>query len=301
MNWQELETFLALADELHFGRAAERLHVSRARVSQMTKVLERRVGGPLFERTSRRVSLTPLGRQLLDDLGPHYHGILEALAKAADTVRGTGGVLRVGFSSPLASELVMTIVDTFRGEHPQCEVQIREVHLSDRFGQLRRGELDIQLTELPVDEPDLTVGPVLLRDPLVLAVSSGHRLAGRTTVSLEDLADDTALIVDGMDGFFSDWLVPEHTPSGRPIRRSTIASYWQELLALVAAGEGVTVAAAQGARYYPRPNLVYIPFEDRPPLEYGLLWREAGTSAKGLAFIRVAMKVSTAIHGQSLR
>lgn len=296
MNWQELESFLALAEELHFGRAAERLHVSRARVSQMTKVLERRVGGPLFDRTSRRVSLTALGRQLLDDLGPHYHGILEALANATDTARGTSGVLRVGFSSPLASELVMTIVDTFRGEHPQCEVQIREVHLSDRFGQLRRGELDIQLIEMPVNEPDLVVGPVLLRDPMVLAVSSGHRLAGRTTVSIEDLAEDTVLVIDGMDGSFADWLIPKHTPSGRPIHHSTTTKYWQELLALVAAGEGVTIAAAQGARYYPRPNLVYIPIEDGRPIEYGLLWREAGVSAKGLAFTQVATRVS-----QSLR
>jgi DNA-binding transcriptional LysR family regulator len=301
MNWQELESFLALAEELHFGRAAERLHVSRARVSQMTKVLERRVGGPLFERTSRRVSLTPLGHQLLDDLGPHFHGVLEALAKAADTVSGTGGVLRVGFSSPLASEQVMTVADTFRGEHPDCEVQIREVHLSDRFGQLRRGELDIQLIELPVNAPDLTVGPVLLCDPIVLAMSSAHRLAGRPTVRLEDLADETVLTIDGMDSYFRDWLVPEYTPSGRPIRSSTTTSYWQELLALVAAGEGVTVAAAQGARYYPRPNLVYIPFEDHPPLEYGLVWRAAGVSAKGLAFARVAAKLSTAVRAQSLK
>ncbi|MDP9864683.1 MULTISPECIES: LysR family transcriptional regulator [Streptosporangium] len=297
MNWQELETFLTLAEELHFGRAAERLHVSRARVSQMTKALERRVGAPLFERTSRRVALTPLGRQLRDDLDPHHHGILAALAKAADAARGTGGVLRVGFSSPHASELVTTVIERFRGEHPRCEVQIREVHLSDRFGPLRRGELDIQLIELPVDEPDLTVGPVLLRDPTVLALSSGHRLAGRTTVSLEDLADETVLIIDGMSGYFRERHFPERTPGGRPIHHSTSTTYWQELLALVAAGEGVTIAAAQGARYYPRPNLVYLPIEDAPPLEYALLWRTAGVSAKGLAFTRMAAEVSTAARG----
>ncbi|MFC9970096.1 LysR family transcriptional regulator [Spirillospora sp. NPDC127200] len=290
MNWQELETFLTLAEELHFGRAADRLHVSRARVSQMTKALERRVGGPLFERTSRQVTLTPLGRQLRDDLDPHHHGVLAALAKASDTARGTGGVLRVGFSSPRASERLMAIIETFRDEHPRCEVQIREVHLSDRFGLLRKGELDVQLIELPVDEPDVTVGPVLIRDPLVLVTSRSHRLADRAAVSLDDLADETLLMIDGMDECLRDWVFPQRTPSGRPVRRVTTTTYWQEMLALVAAGEGVTFATAQGARYYPRPNLAYIPVEDVPPLEYALLWREAAVTAKGLAFIRVAQR-----------
>lgn len=80
----------------------------------MTQALERRVGGPLFERTSRRVVLTPLGRQLRDDLGPHYLGVLESVAKASNTARGIGEVLRVGFSSPLAGERVMTVVEAFR-------------------------------------------------------------------------------------------------------------------------------------------------------------------------------------------
>ncbi|MBC9716880.1 LysR family transcriptional regulator [Streptomyces sp. TRM66268-LWL] len=291
MNWQELEAFLVLAEELHFGRTAERLLVSRARVSQLTKALERRVGAPLFERSSRHVVLTPLGRQLRDDVTPYHQGLLEALAHATETARGTEGVLRVGFSSPLAGELVMRAVEAFRGQYPRCEVQIREVHLSDHFGPLRAGELDVQLTELPVSETDLTVGPVLLRDDRVLAVSAGHRFAGRTTVSLEDLADETVLMMDGMPEPFRDWLVPARTPGGRPIRCAATTRYWQELLALVAAGEGVTVAAAQGAHYYPRPNLVYVPFDDAGPIEYALLWRGGAPSTKVRAFTGVATRV----------
>lgn len=290
MNWQELETFLTLAEELHFGRAADRLHVSRARVSQMTQALERRVGGPLFERTSRRVALTPLGSQLREDLDPHCQGILDAMAKASDIARGTGGLLRVGFSSPAASERVMTVVEAFRAVHPGCEVQIREVHLSDRFGALRRGELDLQVVELPVDEPDLSVGPVLLRDPTVLAVSASHRLAGRTSISIEDVGGENLLVIADMPSYFRAHHMPDRTPAGRPIPHSTTTKYWQELLALVAAGEGVTIAAAQGTRYYPRPNLVYVPFHDVAPFEYALMWRTASVSAKALAFTRVAME-----------
>ncbi|WP_206344168.1 LysR family transcriptional regulator [Streptomyces mesophilus] len=297
MNWQELHTFLVLAEELHFGRTAERLLISRARVSQMTRTLERRVGAPLFERSSRRVTLTPLGHQLRTEVAPHHQGVLDALARVTEAARGTAGVLRVGFSSPLAGETVMRVSEVLRERYPLCEVQIREIHLSDHFGPLRRGELDVQLTELPVDEPDLTVGPVLLRDARVLAVSGGHRLARRTTVSVEDLAEEEVVMMEGMPVLFRDSLIPARTPSGRPVRRSAVTRYWQELLALVAAGEGVTVAVAQGAVYYPRPNLVYIPFDDLGPLEYGLLWRGTDASAKVCAFAEVAKEVCAAEQG----
>ncbi|MFI6870313.1 LysR family transcriptional regulator [Nocardia sp. NPDC050406] len=292
MNWQELETFLTLAEELHFGRTAERLHVSGPRVSQMIKALERRVGAPLFERTSRQVVLTSFGRQLREELDPHHRGVLEALARVTDSARGLGGVLRVGFSSPLASELLMTVVEAFRTTHPNCEIQIREVHLSDRINPLRNGEIDIQFIELPVDEPEIVCGPVLLRDPVVLAMSSEHRLAQRETVSLEDLADEHLLMIEGMPGYFIDRHFPVSTASGRPIRHVSTTTYWQELLALVAAGEGITIAAAQGTRYYPRPNLVYIPFDDLPPFEYGLFWRAETASAKVLAFAQTAQRVA---------
>ncbi|WP_342215697.1 LysR family transcriptional regulator [Nocardia cyriacigeorgica] len=297
VNWQELETFLTLAEELHFGRTAERLHISSPRVSQMIKALERRIGAPLFERTSRQVVLTSFGRQLREELDPHHRGVLAALARVTDSARGLGGVLRLGFSSPLASELLMTIVEAFRAAYPDCDIHIREVHLSNRVTPLRNGDIDIQFIELPVDDPEIACGPVLLRDPCVLAVSSDHRLAGRETVSLEDLADEQLLMIEGMPGYFVDRHFPVSTPSGRPIRHVPITTYWQELLTLVAAGRGVTIAAAQGTRYYPRPNLVYIPFDDVAPFEYGLFWRADTASAKVLAFARTAQQVSSRLAG----
>lgn len=146
------------------------------------------------------------------------------------------------------------------------------------------------MIELPVEEPDLTVGPVLVRDPTMLAVSASHRLAGRTSVSIEDLAGENLRLIDGMPGYFQARHLPDRTPAGRTIHHSPTTTYWQELLALVAAGEGVTIAAAQGIRYYPRPNLVYVPVHDVGSFEYALIWRMAGVSAKALAFARVAVE-----------
>ncbi|MFF2084877.1 LysR family transcriptional regulator [Nocardia sp. NPDC058176] len=292
MDWQELEAFRTLAHELHFGRTAERLHLSRARVSQLIRTLERRVGAPLFDRTSRRVALSPIGRQLLDDLAPHQLGIVAAFARASDAARGIGGTLTVGFSSPMAGEAVMRIADVFRARHADCEVDIRELHLSDRYSPLRSGELDLALLEFPVCEPDLVTGPVIFRDPRVLAVSSLHPLAGREAVCAEDLRGETILAIAGLSDYFLDDLVPAHSPASRPLQTTT---YWQELLTLVAAGKGVTVCAAQGARYYPRPTLVYLPFTDSPPLTYGLVWPTTGATAMVRAFIEAAIETTAGV------
>ncbi len=93
----EIEAFVTLAEELHFGHAAERLHVSTARISQTIRKLERRVGVPLFNRSSRRVELSPVGRQLYDELRPAWNQIAAALAQAIETGRGFTGTLRVCF------------------------------------------------------------------------------------------------------------------------------------------------------------------------------------------------------------
>ena len=98
MEKHEIETFLALAEELHFGHTAARLRVSTARVSQTIQRLERRIGAPLFARTSRTVALTPIGRQFRDDLAPAYRGMLDALSSAV----AAGRTLRVGFLGPSA-------------------------------------------------------------------------------------------------------------------------------------------------------------------------------------------------------
>lgn len=108
----EIECFLVLAEELHFGRTAERLVVSRAHVSQTVKKLERRIGAPLFVRTSRSVGLTPLGQQLHDDLAPHYQAMGEAIDRAIATARGLSGTLRVGFLGALW--------ETCSGPRPTC-------------------------------------------------------------------------------------------------------------------------------------------------------------------------------------
>ncbi|MBA9002459.1 LysR family transcriptional regulator [Thermomonospora cellulosilytica] len=294
----ELEAFLTLAEELHFGRTAERLRLSQARVSQTIRKLERRVGAPLFERTSRRVALTPLGARLRDDLRPLWEGVREAMARAQATARGVDGVLRVGFLGSGAGELTSAIMDTFTARHPGCEIVMRETHFADPLGPLRAGEVDMLITRLPVREPDLVVGPVVLSEPRVVAVPARHPFARRAAVSLEDLARDTVFGVTGpAPDYWWDFHVPRFTPGGRPIPRGQDVATFQELLALIAAGRGISPMAASVERYYARPDIAFVPLKDAPRTEVALVWRAAGVTARIRAFAQAARDAVTANGG----
>ncbi|PWS44392.1 LysR family transcriptional regulator, partial [Streptomyces sp. FT05W] len=137
----EIEVFLALAEELHFGRTAERLGVSQGRVSQIVKGIERRIGAPLFDRTSRRVALTPLGRQLRTDLEPHHRGIQQAVDRATETARGLTGRLTVGYTAAWNGSLLLEAADRLRTRHPECAVDILEDSYGATLRSLRTGRV----------------------------------------------------------------------------------------------------------------------------------------------------------------
>lgn len=288
MERQELEALLTLADELHFGRTAERLGVSAGRVSQIIRRLEHRVGAPLFERTSRRVILTPIGERLRDDLLPAHRMIEDALARAIAAGRGITGELRVGYSSSMAASLLLRTLASFRTSHPDCGVTIREIQLSDPYGPLRKGEVHLQVTELPVDEPDLTAGPPLFSSDRALLVPSGHALARRASVSLEDLADTTLLSIGGtVPPHWLDYHFPRRTPSGRPIPRGHAAIHWPEVLYLVAAGEGVTLACVDAEPHHGHHGVTWIPVQERLPCTFAPIWAKQGAGARVHAFVQM--------------
>src|SRR4051794_11243610 len=143
---RELEAFLTLAEERHFGRTAERMHVSTTRVSQTIKKLERRVGAPLFQRTSRRVELTPIGRQLAADLQPAWDMIAAGLERAVLSGRGVTGLLHVGFVGAAGGQLLIDAGARLHGRVPGCDVRVREVQLVDAVPWLLDGEVEVLLT-----------------------------------------------------------------------------------------------------------------------------------------------------------
>lgn len=146
MDLDQIETFLVLAEELHFGRASERLHVSQPMVSRRLTAFEAQIGGALFERTSRRVRLTPLGEELYSALAPAHRQLTSAIGHARTVATGVTGELRLGCVVTAPSEPLAMLLEAFETQHPECKVTLRE-HLIvgdewDIFGPLRRGESD---------------------------------------------------------------------------------------------------------------------------------------------------------------
>ncbi|MFE3517091.1 LysR family transcriptional regulator [Streptomyces sp. NPDC059166] len=292
MELREIEIFLALAEELHFGRTAERLHVTPARVSQAIKKQERAIGAELFRRTSRSVQLTPIGAELRDGLAAGLRQIQDALAAAAEAGKALTGELRIGYSSAWCGSLVLAAADTFRSRHPQCLIELVDLQLADPVKRLRQGLLDLTLLEMPIDEPDLVSGPVVFVEPRALVVPVAHPLARRESVSLEDLADAPMIAVTDQPSYFIDLHYPRRTPRGRLIPRGPSAIAWQEVLALVAAGKGVSPTCLRAANYYSRPDIAFVPFSDAPPVEYGFLRSATGNTAKVRAFVETVLETA---------
>ncbi|MEV0145039.1 MULTISPECIES: LysR family transcriptional regulator [unclassified Nonomuraea] len=287
---QEIQVFLVLADELHFGRTAERLRLTPGRVSQTIKKMERLVGAPLFERTSRQVRLTPLGRQLAEGLRPHVDGIQNALQRAIDAGHGVSGVLRVGFLGAIAGQLLLKAVSVFADRHPDCAVHIHETHWHDTVSRLLGGDIDVQFTDvLFASQPGLTAGPVLLSESRMVAVPAGHVLAGMESVPMAALAEHPLIQGprDAPQAFEVD-RTPRRTPDGRPIPEGPQAASFGEALTLIAAGKGVYLVGEHAARFYPRPDIAYVLVHDAPPIRWAPIWLAANSSGRVREFVRAA-------------
>jgi DNA-binding transcriptional LysR family regulator len=287
-----------LADELHFGRAAQRLHVSTARVSQTIKKLERHIGAPLFERTSRRVQLTPIGRRLGDELRPAYQQIHDAIDRATAAGRGVGGTLRIGFVGAGTARFVLQVAEAFRAEHPDCEVQFHEKQFGAGLGPLRAGEFDMLLATVPVfgtREADLGRGSVLYEEDRLLAVSARHPFARRPSLPFADLARTKILSTPPtVPDYWDQALVPQHTTDGRPVERGPSFGTVQEMLALVGAGFGAYPVSTQATSYHARPDVAYVPIHDAPPYQWRFVWLSATETAKIRAFDRAAASLAGA-------
>ncbi|MGW2864157.1 LysR family transcriptional regulator [Streptomyces sp. NPDC001205] len=294
MELRDIEIFLTLAEELHFTRTAERLHISPARVSQAVKKQERVIGAELFERTSRVVRLTPVGEQLRDDLRPVYEGLHQSLQRARATAQGKTDVLRVGMMPSNAHDLRL-YWEAFRSRHPQWGLRIRHNGFIDPFARLRAGDIDLLVSWTPVEEPDLTVGPVLFTEPRVALAAREHVLADRKSVSIEVLGDHGVIgPVTPLPDYWEDAFIPFQTPRGRPIERNHSAESLDALYAIVASGDAVNSLGAHVTRYYARPDIVYLPLHDAPLLRWALVWRSDGESDLVRAFAAIVRELGTA-------
>ncbi|WP_235948644.1 LysR family transcriptional regulator [Nocardia terrae] len=287
---RDIEIFITLAEELHFGRTAEKLQITPARVSQAIKKQERRVQATLFERTSRSVSLTPIGRRLYEDLKQAQDLIDSGITRARAASRSVQGTLRVAVMSILGLYL-NPVIEAFNDRYPDCTVELVDFPHSEPFTALRAKAVDLALIWLPVREPDLTVGPVVMTEGRVLAAAATAEIATRSALTMEDLAECVFPSVGNVPQYWIEGMLPAATPGGIPIARGPEAASFFEILPLIMSGAVVSPMNAHVAWTYTPPNITYIPITDAPVTEWTLIWLTDTETAAVRAFADTARDI----------
>ena len=284
---REIEAFLAVADELHFGRAAQRLHVTTASISQAIRALERKIGAPLFERTSRRVKLTAVGAEFLARVRPAHDALTGALTEARRAGRlPYRDLVRVGFANTLPSDLAPRSIKAFG--HAAADGQLVRIdhqssHLLSWF-ETGQFEADVcvgwspDVTAIPRPAPDwIEIGPVLFRDQRAALMSKAHPLAGRAgraAIDADELADHDVLRPWGYGPYAEGWYPPT-TPSGKPARaiKQTRITYFEDLPQLLGGGTLIhltTTSVAQ--RLAADSDFTGVPVTGLKPLDCAIFW-----------------------------
>ncbi|RBQ17921.1 LysR family transcriptional regulator [Spongiactinospora rosea] len=288
---RQLRYFVAVAEELHFGRAAERLGMAQPPLSRAIRELERRLGVTLMERTTRRVTLTPAGETLLRDARTALNAVTAAARRARLAGQGEPR-LRLAMKADYDGGLLPQILAAYRREAAALPV---ELVLGGRDGQepaLRDGRADLALLPSPFDDHGLDVEP-LLTEPRLLAVAATDPLAARTGLRLADLAgrvlpDGVPADQSGIRGGLRHAIEPVVAAPPRPRDLAQIFS-------LVELGTIVWFPPVSIVRRHPRPDVAYLPVADLAPLELVLAWPAESRSPAVAAFVRTATAIAATI------
>jgi DNA-binding transcriptional LysR family regulator len=289
---RDIRVFLALARELYFGKTAQIVGVTPSYVSQTIRMLEARLGGRLFERTSRRVTLTPFGEQLLAKLEPAYQQLQEVLEETRQAAVGVTGTLRIAmYTESLAGRHLLSIIRAFESRHAAADVSLLITGLDRNYlDVLRHGEADMLATRLPLSDPDITVGPVISSEPRVLLVAKRDPLARRRLVTLEDFADRAVSNAPPFPREMMDAFIPPVTPSGRRYRRIVNRNI-EEMLLSIAAGRQVHLTVPYFLEHHAHPDVTSVPIDGLPPSQTALAWLTANRSPAIWVFARAAAEV----------
>jgi DNA-binding transcriptional LysR family regulator len=269
---RELEYFVAVAEELHFGRAAERLSIAQPALSKAIRRIEARVGEQLLERTSRHVGLTPSGLALRD----HGRSALEAINLAVCSARRAAEVevpLRLVVKPDGDADLLPAILDEYATRPKARPVEILFGTIADRGRRLREGRADVAILCVPLDDlTGLGYRPLLTLKP-VAVVAREHRLARHSAIEMVDLQDETLPRWQGLD----------EDGDGPEVADAT------QLAHLVALGRCIAVLP-RSAIGPARPNIVCVPILDAEPTTIVLAWVETAASDSLLEFVDAAVK-----------
>ena len=283
MELRQLRYFLAVAEELHFGRAAARLHVSQPPLSVAVKSLEKELGATLFERTSRRVALTPEGEAFRARVQELLEGLDAAVAELSEVHRGILGRLRIGYVSSASYSILPRAVHAFQGRFPQVELTLSPLTSAEQLAGLAEGRLDVGIVRDLVPTPGVRREHVL-SEGLVAVLPERHRLASHAEVPIAELVGEPLVLFPAelMPGYLAR--ITEALESGGATMDVVQRTVHQEtVLGLVAAGVGLSILPESVARLR-MPGVVARPLDARPTTELSVVWHGAmGAAARAFA------------------
>jgi DNA-binding transcriptional LysR family regulator len=292
----QLSYFVAVAEELNFTRAAQRLHVSQSPLSQAIKALESNLGVALLERTSRHVELTPAGEQLL----PAARTAIAAVEHAVGVARAAGDGeqrLRVGFLAFGACDVIDRALAAFAAPVSDLRLETRQSDFSDPTAGLAAGSVDAAFLRLPVTAPGLEIEP-LASESRVAVLPAWHPLAGRERIEIADLADEHWLQMPGRDQPWRDfWLATAHRGGIAPLLGPEVRTI-DEQLAATATGGYVSLAPASVASSYPRRGISYVPVAGLEPSTVAIGWRRGDRRENLRRFVDTARELANPLRAQ---
>jgi DNA-binding transcriptional LysR family regulator len=288
---RHLRYFLAVAEELNFSRAAERLHIAQPALSAQIRALEGQLGCELFSRTTRKVELTANGKMLLVDAREILRRTDETIAKLQALARGERGALRIGHAAHGAGEIGTEILRRFAEDFASVETElVNAASLKELQTQLIERETDVAFVWPPLLYDELTAETVL-SERKHMVINREHPLARKRAVVCADFVDEP--IVAPWDtyppAFLAYWF-GSMRPEGRRPDDPTAVSV-EESLAFVSRGLAMYCVPESVSRFYARPDVVFRPIVDSPPVEVAVAWLRNATSPAVVSFVETTRAV----------
>jgi DNA-binding transcriptional LysR family regulator len=290
MELRRLRYFAVLADELHFGRAAERLHIAQPGLSQQIRVLEREVKVELFVRSSRGVTLTPVGEMFADEV----RDLIEHADRVEEKVRafatGTRGVLRILFTRSAPGDSSYRLVERFKADNPEVDVVTETAWTAWNLESLRNRKVDVVVVLLPfTEEPDdLEVLPIG-KEALSVALPAGHRLARKRKINRTELREEPAVLWPrSLAPGAYDRLIEELWPDAGSFPIARAEPDMERMLAAVQAGVGFTLLSSARASHLHMPGVALRSFTGPAPYyRFGLCWLRDTSNPAVARFVRL--------------
>jgi DNA-binding transcriptional LysR family regulator len=292
----QLSYFVAVAEELNFTRAAERLHVSQSPLSQAIRALETNLGVTLLNRTSRHVELTAAGEELLPAARAALGAVEHAVWVAREAASSERSVVRVGFIAYGACEVIDQSLAAFAAPVAKLRLETRQTDFSDPTAGLTDSAVDAAFLRLPVSTQELEIEP-LASEPRVAMLPGWHPLADRDSIAVGDLLDEHWLQMPGRDPLWRDfWLATAHRDGVTPLLGPEVRTIEEQLTATITGGY-VSLTPASVAVSYPRPGLSYVPVEDIERSEVAIAWRRGDERSNVREFVSSVRQTAAALAG----